>query len=151
MAHFLLKTEPTEYSIDDLQRDTKCSWGGVRSYQARNIMRDQMQEGDLCIIYHSSCAVPSAVGVGVVSKESYPDPFQFDSRSSYYDPDSKITDPRWVAVEVTFKEKFNQPVTLTAMRSIASLQDMRLLARGNRLSVIPISKRHFDTIIRSAQ
>ncbi len=151
MAYFLLKTEPTEYSIDDLQRDTKCSWGGVRSYQARNIMRDQMQEGDLCIIYHSSCAVPSAVGVGVISKESYPDPLQFDSRSSYYDPDSKITDPRWVAVEVTFKEKFNQPVTLTAMRSMASLQDMRLLARGNRLSVIPISKRHFDTIIRSAQ
>ena len=151
MSYFLLKTEPNEYSIDDLQKDTVSSWGGVRSYQARNIMRDEIREGDLCIIYHSSCAVPSAVGIAEVSKEVYPDPLQFDSHSEYYDPGSKITDPRWLAIEVTFKEKFNTPVTLSSMRDITALSDMRLLARGNRLSVIPISKAHFDIIARASQ
>ena len=148
MSYFLLKTEPGEYSIDDLEHERKCSWGGVRNYQARNILRDQMREGDRCIIYHSSCAVPAAVGVGEVTKEAYPDPLQFDSHSEYFDPDSKISDPRWVAVEVSFKEKFQQPVTLSAMRQMAVLEGMRLLARGNRLSVIPLSQKHFDSILR---
>lgn len=151
MSYFLLKTEPGEYSIDDLERDKRCSWGGVRNYQARNIMRDQMHNGDLCIIYHSSCAVPAAVGVGEVTKEAYADPLQFDSHSEYFDPDSKITDPRWMAVEITFRKKFTQRVTLSSMRQMASLEGMRLLARGNRLSVIPLSPKHFESILRSAE
>ncbi len=151
MSYFLLKTEPNEYSIDDLKKDKKCSWGGVRNYQARNIMRNEMRKGDLCIIYHSSCAVPSAVGLAEVVTEAYPDPLQFDSHSEYYDAGSKITDPRWSAVDVAFVEKFVTPISIADMRAMTSLVGMRLLARGNRLSVIPLSKKHFESIVRASQ
>ena len=146
MSHFLLKTEPSEYSIDDLRRDKVTSWFGVRSYQARNIIRDDIKVGDFCIIYHSSCAVPSAVGIGKVIKEAYPDLVQFDATSDYFDASSKKESPRWFAFEVTFIEKFQAPLSLSAMRTIKELKDMRLLATGNRLSVMPITEKHFQTI-----
>lgn len=148
MSHFLLKTEPIEYSIDDLKRDKVTSWFGVRNYQARNIIRDDIKVGDLCIIYHSSCKVPSAMGIGKVTKEAYPDPIQFDQESEYYDKDSKKENPRWFAFEVTFIKKFKNPLPLSTMRTLNDLQDMRLLATGNRLSVFPISKKHFATIVK---
>jgi len=144
--YFLLKTEPTDYSIDDLRRDKKTSWGGVRNFQARNIVRDEIKKGDFCIIYHSSCVIPAAVGLGEIVKAPYPDLMQFDSSSKYFDPTSKKDDPRWFAVEVKFKEKFLAPLPLEKMRTIKELSDMRLLARGNRLSFMSLSKMHFEII-----
>src|SRR5680860_235572 len=140
MSHFLLKTEPTAYGIDDLKRDKKTSWDGVRNFQARNIIRDEMKKGDLCIIYHSSCAIPAAVGVGKIVTASYPDPLQFDSASKYFDATAKKEVPRWFCVDVSFVQKFTKPLSLIQMRTIPELKNMRLLAKGNRLSVMPISK-----------
>lgn len=151
MNHFLLKTEPSAYSIDDLKLDKKTSWTGVRSYQARNIIRDEIKKGDLCLIYHSSCEVPAVVGMGKVVKEAYPDPLQFDSKSEYFDVGSKLDNPRWLAFEVAFVKKFKEPVTLTQMRSIPELSYMRLLQKGNRLSVFPVEKEHFGYILTLAE
>ncbi len=147
MSHFLLKTEPTEYSIDDLKRDKVTSWFGVRNYQARNIIRDDIKIGDLCVIYHSSCKIPAAVGLGKVVKEAYPDRTQFDPQSDYFDIGSSVTNPRWMSVDIAFVEKFTQPLSLTRMRTIDSLSDMRLLTRGNRLSILPITLKHFKKIL----
>jgi predicted RNA-binding protein with PUA-like domain len=145
MQYFLLKTEPSTYSIDDLRRDSVTSWGGVRNYQARNIMRE-MKTGDLCFIYHSSCAVPAIVGLGELVREAYPDPLQFDQKSSYFDPRSPIGTPRWSAVDVRFTKVFTQPLTLTAMKGMPTLQGLRLLEKGNRLSVISISPRYTKAV-----
>ncbi len=146
--HILLKTEPSSYSIDDLKRDGATSWTGVRNYQARNIIRDEIKLGDLCIMYHSSCAVPAAVGVGKVVKTAYADPLQFDVKSEYYDARSPKATLRWLAFDVAFVEKFKTPVTLAQMRTVSSLADMCLLGKGNRLSVFPVAKKHFETIVR---
>lgn len=146
MSYFLLKTEPAAFSIDDFERVGTTSWGGVRNYQARNIIRDDMKVGDKCLMYHSSCAVPAAVGVGEIVAAAYPDPLQFDQKSEYYDGGSPIISPRWCAVDVKFVEKFERIVTLAEMKKIPELTDMRLFARGNRLSVFPIDKVHYDVI-----
>ncbi len=150
MSNFLLKTEPTEYSIDDLKREKVTSWFGVRNYQARNIIRDDMKVGDVCVIYHSSCAIPSAVGIGKVVKEAYPDKTQFDKNSPYYDKGSSVENPRWMSVDIQFIEKFATPITLTQMRTVDALSDMRLLVRGNRLSVLPITLTHLKKICARA-
>lgn len=147
MAYFLLKTEPDVFSIDDLKRDGTTSWGGVRNYQARNVIRD-MKKGDVCIVYHSSCDVPAAVGVGEVVKVAYPDPLQFDKKSEYYDVGSPSANPRWLSLDVKFKEKFSKPLSLTEMKTLPSLAGFRLLMRGNRLSVFPVDKKHFETILK---
>ncbi len=148
MTHFLLKTEPLAYSIDDLKRDKKTSWGGVRNYQARNIIRDEIKNGDLCLIYHSSCEVPAVVGIVKVVRSAYPDPLQFDSASEYFDKGSTVEKPRWLAFDVAFVKKLKVPVTLTHMRLMPGLKDMRLLQRGNRLSVFPVAHAHFEYIQR---
>lgn len=147
MNYFLLKTEPSAYSIDDLKRDGTTFWSGVRNYQARNVIRD-MKKGDLCIVYHSSCEVPAAVGVGEVVKVAYPDPLQFDKKSDYYDAKSPSAEPRWLSVDIAFKEKFSKPLSLTEMKTMSSLAGFRLLMRGNRLSVFPVDKKHFETILK---
>lgn len=147
MRYFLLKTEPEAFSIDDLKRDEITSWGGVRSYQARNIIRDDIQIGDMCVVYHSSCEVPAAVGVGKIIKGAYPDPLQFEKKSEYYDGSSPIGEPRWQAFDVKFVEKFERIVTLEEMKRIPELKNMRLLQRGNRLSVFPVDKVHFDVVM----
>ncbi len=151
MHHFLLKSEPTEYSIDDFERDGTTSWFGVRNYQARNILRDDVEVGDLCIIYHSSCKVPAAVGVGRVIKAGYPDKTQFDAQSAYYDVGATKLRIRWILIDLEFVEKFKEPVPLSKMRTIRELAEMRLLAQGNRLSVMPITKSHFDIIVDGGQ
>ena len=148
MNYWLFKTEPSGYSIDDLKRDKKTLWSGVRSYQARNMLRDEVKKGDVVIFYHSSCAVPGAVGIAEVTAEGFSDETQFDPQSHYYDPTAKKENPRWCVVEVKFKEKFKNVVSLAVMRTIPELSDMRLLAPGNRLSLFPISKKHFDIIIK---
>lgn len=150
MAYFLLKTEPEAFSIDDLKRERVTSWGGVRNYQTRNIIRDDMKVGDRCFIYHSSCAIPAVVGVGEVVREAYPDPLQFDKKSEYYDGGSPIAKPRWLCVDVKFVEKFERIVTLEEMKRIPELQGMRLLQKGNRLSVFGVDATHAETIMRFA-
>lgn len=145
MAHFLLKTEPSTYSIDDLKKDGTTSWGGVRNYQARNIIRE-MKEGDYCIIYHSACAVPAAVGLARVVKAPYPDTLQFDRKSDYYDPNSKLIEPRWDAVDIRYVSTFEEPVTLVEMKKMTELRAFKLLERGNRLSVVTVTPDQFATI-----
>ncbi len=148
MQYWLFKTEPDGYSIDDLKRDKKTVWSGVRNYQARNMLRDEVKKGDIVIFYHSSCAVPAAVGIAEVTQEGYPDPTQFDPESHYFDATSKEENPRWFVVEVSFKEKFKSEVSLSYMRTDTSFSDMRLLAPGNRLSLFPIAQKHFDLIVK---
>lgn len=148
MNCWLLKTEPGCYSIEDLKRDKTTSWGGIRNYQARNMLRDGMENGDLCVLYHSSVEPPCAAGLCVVSGKGYPDPTQFDPRDEHYDDASTEESPRWFAVDVTFKEAFPTPVPLAAMRTNAALKGMMLLQKGSRLSVMPLTRGELDEIVR---
>jgi predicted RNA-binding protein with PUA-like domain len=134
-----MKSEPDEFSIDDLARAPRRStaWFGVRNYQARNFMRDQMQVGDAVLFYHSSCAQPGIAGLAEVCTKAYPDETQFDRNSKYYDAKATRDSPRWVNVEVKFVRKIRL-LGLAELREHKELADMRLLARGNRLSITPI-------------
>lgn len=149
MKYWLLKTEPETFSIDDLARakqQTTC-WDGVRNYQARNFLRDQLKRGDLCFIYHSSDQPPGIVGLAEVVREGYPDPTAFDPRSPYYDERSQPDNPRWYMVDVKLKQKFSAKITLDALRETKGLQGMELLRKGSRLSVQPVTERQFAIIM----
>lgn len=150
MRYWLLKTEPDVFSFDDLKKRPKKTepWNGVRNYQVRNMMRDDMKVGDLGFIYHSSCEVPGVAGVVRISSEARPDPTQFDPDSEYYDKGSKKDEPRWLLVDVTWEADFKNFVTLTALRDEPRLTDLITLRRGNRLSVTPVEKKHFDLICK---
>ena len=139
MRYWLMKSEPDEVSIDDLAAmpQKTIAWFGVRNYQARNFMRDQMQVGDLAFFYHSSCPEPGIAGIVRISKAAYPDASQFDRKSPYYDPKATRAAPRWVNVEVTLVEK-TRLVPLAELRAQRELAAMRLLQRGNRLSITPV-------------
>ena len=147
MAYWLMKSEPDAYSIDDLERDGREMWDGIRNYQARNMMRDDMRVGDEAFFYHSACKEPAAVGIMRIASEPYPDPTQFDPDSKYYDPKSNTDDPRWRHVDVQFVRKFSRPVTLKELRAHPGLDGMVLLRRGNRLSIMPVEKQHWDLIL----
>lgn len=138
MQYWLMKSEPDEVSIDDLARNGTVPWFGVRNYQARNFMRDAMQIGDLAFFYHSGCAEPGIAGICEVCSEPYPDASQFEPASPYFDPKSTPENPRWLLRDVRFGEK-TRYVPLTELRTYAELANMRLLARGNRLSITPVS------------
>lgn len=147
MSHWLVKSEPDEFSIDALARAGVEPWSGVRNYQARNHLR-AMQLGDGVLFYHSSCAQPGVVGVAKVVKTAYADPTQFDPRSEYHDIKSKHDEPRWSAVDVAFVRKLGRPIPLDALREHArKLGDFALLARGNRLSVLPVSAAQWKLIL----
>lgn len=153
VRYWLMKTEPTTYSIDDLEKEsnqTTC-WEGVRNYQARNLLRDEIQEGDRVLFYHSACKEPAVVGTAVVSRGGYPDSHAFDKRSKYFDAKSDPDNPRWYMVDVKLESKFDQPVTLAALREKASLKDMVLLQKGSRLSVQPVKKKEFDAVLKMAE
>lgn len=137
MRYWLLKSEPDAYGIDDLARDKVTAWTGVRNYQARNFMRDQMKPGDRAFFYHSNCDEPGIVGIVEVARAAYPDATQFDKKSHYYDPKATPESPRWVNVDVRFVKK-TQPVGLAELRAQPQLAGMRILAKGNRLSVTPV-------------
>ncbi len=149
MRYWLMKSEPDDVSIDDLARMPKqtVAWYGVRNYQARNFMRDQMQVGDLAFFYHSSCAEPGIAGIVKVSKAAYPDKTQFEKKSPYYDAKATIDAPRWVNVEVTLVEK-TRLVSLTELRTRSELASMRVLAPGNRLSITPVDPREWTFITK---
>ncbi|AKH38718.1 MULTISPECIES: EVE domain-containing protein [Nitrosomonas] len=139
MRYWLMKSEPTEVSIDDLasKPEQTVAWDGVRNYQARNFMRHQMQVGDQAFFYHSSCAEPGIVGITTVSRLAYPDVTQFDSKSKYYDPKATHENPRWFNVEVTLVKK-TRLLSLKELRSHPELANMRILQKGNRLSITPV-------------
>ena len=150
MNYWLVKTEPSEFSIDDFLKAPKKTepWNGIRNYQARNFMRDKMKKGDLVFIYHSNCKQIGIVGLSAVAKEAYPDPLALDPKSKYYDPKSTPDNNRWVMVDLKFVEKFNQVISLATLKTIPALAGMQLLAKGNRLSVLPIKAKEFKTIMR---
>lgn len=147
MKYWLVKSEPSGYSIDDLQKDKKTAWTGVRNYTARNFMRDGMQPGDPVLFYHSSCPVPGVYGVAKVASKAYPDPTQFDPKSPYYDPKATKEKPIWYLVDIAFVKKLKEPVILEQMKQDARLKDMTLLQRGNRLSVMGVEKTEFNLVL----
>jgi predicted RNA-binding protein with PUA-like domain len=146
MRYWLMKSEPEAYSIDDLKRDKKIAWEGVRNYQARNFMRE-MKEGDTVIFYHSSCNPPGAVGEGSVCSTPYPDKSQFDKKSDYFNPKSTQEKPIWQLVDICYVSTLKRMVTLEEMRNDPTLTDMILLQPGSRLSVLPVEKKHYEKIV----
>ena len=148
MNYWLFKSEPSCFSIDDLENVSIEPWDGVRNYQARNYMRDLCKLKDKVLFYHSSCKIPAVVGLAEVVKESYPDHTAFDPNSDHPDLTSDPENPRWFMVDVQFKEKFNRPVSLTEMKNYEELTDMPLLRKGNRLSVFPITVAHFNFVLK---
>ena len=147
MTYWLMKSEPDAYSIDDLERDKTEPWDGIRNYQARNLIRDDMSIGDEVIFYHSSCKEPGAVGLAKIVSDAYPDPTQFDSRSKYYDPKSPEENPRWLLRDVMFVRKLTRNITLKEIKTHPGLADFRLVQRGNRLSIFPVDKKHWDLLL----
>ena len=147
MTYWLMKSEPDAYSIDDLERDGREMWDGIRNYQARNMMRDDMQIGDEVFFYHSNCKEPGIVGIAKVVSEPYPDPTQFDKTSKYFDPKSDRDNPRWCLIDVEFVRKTKRNVTLSEIKAQKSLNDMILTRKGNRLSIMPVSKKHWNKIL----
>ena len=147
MKYWLMKSEPDVFSIDSLKNKKKSGWDGVRNYQARNYMRDEMKNGDLIFFYHSSCPIPGIAGLARVSKESFADPTQFEKESAYYDPKASKESPRWFMVEVEFIEKFKNVITLQTLKNIKSLQDMPLVKKGSRLSINPVTRDEYFLIL----
>lgn len=142
-----MKSEPGTYSIDDLERDRMEPWDGVRNYQARNMMRDQMKPGEKAFFYHSGGDAPAIAGIVKIASLAYPDPTQFDSRSRYFDPKSTEENPRWFVVDVAFERKLKRPITLKELKAHPSLKGFALTRRGNRLSVLPVSDEHWKLIL----
>jgi predicted RNA-binding protein with PUA-like domain len=150
--HWLMKSEPDEFSIDDLAKAPKKTtpWFGVRNYQARNFMRDEMRLGDLAFFYHSSCPEPGIAGIVEVSRLAYPDATQFDPESGYYDAKATRAAPRWFNVEVKLVRK-TRLVTLPELRAVHGLEDMVILRRGNRLSITPVTAAEWKIVERLAE
>jgi len=148
MNYWLMKSEPNEYSIDDLAAEAKGyeHWDGVRNYQARNFMR-QMKVGDQVFFYHSNTKVPGIVGIAEVVREAYPDHTQFDPENSHYDPKSKPENPRWDMVDIKFVRKLDRIIPLAELKSRPELMDMPLVRKGNRLSVMPVTPQQWDFIL----
>jgi predicted RNA-binding protein with PUA-like domain len=152
MKYWLMKSEPDEFSIDDLVKAPKktTAWFGVRNYQARNFMRDHMRVGDGVLFYHSSCPQPGIAGIAEVASTPYPDATQFDARSEYYDAASKRDEPRWMLVDVKLVKK-TPLLTLDEMRAMPALEDMVTLRRGNRLSITPVTTAEWKAVLKRLQ
>ena len=148
MRYWLLKSEPEAYSIDDLKRQKVGRWDGVRSYAARNNLRE-MKKGDLAFFYHSSTAVIGIVGIATVARTAYPDPTQFEKKSQYYDAKSKEDHPTWYAVDMRFKKKLATPITLAMIKNDPKLSRMVVVQKGSRLSVQEVSEKDFTYIINT--
>lgn len=146
MAYWLVKTEPHVYSIDDLARDGETDWHGVRNYQARNYLQE-MKARDMVLVYHSNAEPPGVVGIAKVCEEATPDETQFQLKSDYFDPKSSIDKPRWFCPKLQFVRKLKRSVSLNALREEARLEGLVLLQKGTRLSVIPVSKEHYEVIL----
>ncbi len=150
MNYWLMKSEPTSFSFDDLKnsKNKTTHWDGVRNYQARNFMMKDMKIGDQILFYHSNCETPAVVGVAYVSSEAYPDFTAFDENSKYYDSKSSPEKPRWYMVDITWKSDFKRSVSLKEIKSIPELSSMKLVQKGQRLSVQPVTKEEFEIIVQ---
>jgi len=148
MRYWLMKSEPSDVSIDDLAKmpNQTVAWYGIRNYQARNFMRDQMNIGDKVLFYHSSCAEPGIAGLAKVSKRAYPDATQFEHKNKYFDPKATPENPRWVNVDVKLVKK-TRLLPLAELRRHPELANMRLLQRGNRLSITPVDPGEYEFIL----
>lgn len=144
--YWLMKSEPGAYSIDDLKREGKTSWDGVRNYQARNFMRDDMEVGDRVLFYHSNAEPSGVAGIAMVSKKAHPDTSALNSKDKHYDPKSTKENPIWMMVEIKFVEKFSRIIPLPELRANPRLKGLLLLRPGQRLSVMPVEKSHFEII-----
>ncbi|MGX2032875.1 EVE domain-containing protein [Methylocaldum gracile] len=149
MRYWLMKSEPSEFSIDDLEKRPHQieHWDGVRNYQARNMMRNEMKVGDLVFFYHSNCDTPGIVGIAKISREAYPDFTAFDADNKHYDPGSKPDDPRWFMVDVQFVRKLKRTITLSELKDRPELDGLALVRRGNRLSVMPVTEAQWTYIL----
>ena len=152
MKYWLLKSEPDVFSLEDLKNSPNQTepWDGIRNYQARNLMRDEMKVGDQAFFYHSRQAEPAIVGTVRVVREAYPDHTSWDPSSKYFDEKSSSENPRWLMVDVQFESEFSRPVTLKELRSVPELKEMFLLRKGMRLSVQPVTEEEFQLILAIA-
>lgn len=151
MRCWLLKSEPSCYSIDDLAREKRTMWDGVRNYQARNFMRDDMAVGDQVLFYHSNAAETGVAGLAQIASAPYTDPTQFQKGDDHYDPKATEIAPRWVLVDVSFVEKFPRVVTLATIKNNPFFDDMVVTQKGSRLSVQPVAQKHFEKIVHMAR
>ena len=142
-----MKNEPEDYSIDDLKKDKIEPWDGIRNYQVRNMIRDDMQKNDLAFFYHSNCEVPGIYGIMKIHKECYPDYTAFDKKKKYYDPKSSEDNPRWFMVDVKYVRKLKKAVTLKDLKSHSQLSKMKVVQRGNRLSITEVSPKDWNFIL----
>jgi len=148
MKYWLMKSEPSTYTIDDLKRDGASNWEGVRNFQARNFMRDEMRIGDLALFYHSVIIPPGVAGVCRINRESFPDYTALDQKSQYFDPKASPDNPIWMMVQVEFVEKFPHFVTLDELRANPLLEGLKVLQKGSRLSITPVEPHHFKLICK---
>lgn len=146
--YWLMKSEPDEFGIDDLEKVEIEAWTGVRNYQARNFMRDKMKIGDEVLFYHSSTKPCGVAGVATVASSAYADPTQFDKKSQYFDAKSTKENPRWILVDIKFKKKLKRFVTLSELKQEDFLSNMKILQKGNRLSITPVTKEEFQFIVK---
>ncbi|MFP4639083.1 MAG: EVE domain-containing protein [Guyparkeria sp.] len=147
MAYWLMKSEPDAFSIDDLERVGTEPWDGIRNYQARNMIRDEMKPGDQAFFYHSNTKVPGIVGIMEIVSEPKPDPTAFDPDEKYYDPKSDPDKPRWYLVDVKYVRHTRRVIPLTELKADPALEEMPLVRRGNRLSVMPVTEEQFEHIL----
>jgi len=147
MNYWLMKSEPDVFGIDHLKAVKVEPWDGVRNYQARNMMRDDMKKGDLVFFYHSNTDVPGIVGIMEVVKEGYPDHTALDPEAKYYDPKSDPENPRWYMVDVKFKRKLKRTISLAELKELPELEDMPLVRKGNRLSIMPVTEDQWNFIL----
>ena len=148
MKYWLMKNEPDDYSIEDLKRDKTEPWDGIRNYQVRNMIRDDMSVGDLAFFYHSNCEIPGIYGLMTIASDAYPDHTAFDKKAKYYDARSKKDKPTWLMVDVRFKRKLKKIITLKDLKSYKQLSNMRVVQRGNRLSITEVNKKDWEFILK---
>ncbi len=149
--YWIMKSEPTEFSIDDLKKQKRARWGDIRNYQVRNMIRDVMKVGDCALFYHSNADIIGVVGEMRIIQSAYTDPTQFDSVSKYFDPQSQIQNPRWLAVNVQFVSELPKTVTLATIKQQPQFKNLPLVQKGNRLSVMRISPQHYDALVLLGQ
>jgi len=147
MKYWLMKNEPEDYSIEDLKRDKTEPWDGIRNYQVRNMIRDDMSVGDLAFFYHSNCDEPGIYGIMTINSDAYPDHTAFDKKAKYYDSKSNRENPTWLMVDVKYKRKMKNTITLKELKSHRRLQNMKVVQRGNRLSITEVDKKDWDYIL----
>ncbi len=148
MKYWLMKNEPEDYGIDDLKKDKIEPWDGIRNYQVRNMIRDDMKKNDLAFFYHSNCEIPGIYGIMKIYKECYPDYTAFDKKKKYYDPKSKIDKPTWFMVDVKYVRKLKNPITLKTLKSHSQLSNMKVVQKGNRLSITEVSLKDWNFILK---